>query len=304
MITVLTGANDFARKAELNKLTSAFLKEHGDFGLEKIDAGEVDLGRLLESVSSLPFLAARRMIILSDPGANKSINDNIDALLEAVADTTDLIINEPKFDKRSALYKTLKKKTDMREFAEADEHSLRQWLVSQAKERGGVLKLADASYLVQRIGASQLLASNELDKLLLYEPSITRETIDLLTEPLPQSSVFDLLDAAFSGDTKKAIKLYKEQRDQQIEPQAIMGMIAWQTHIIAVVKANEKLGADGIARAAKLSPFVVRKTLNITAKLSLPEVKKLLKQVLDLDVRLKSEAIDADDALKHLLLTL
>jgi len=304
MIRVLTGTNDFLRSLELKKIIAGFIKEHGDFGLEKIEAGEVELGRLLESVSSLPFLAPRRMIILSDPSANKSINENIDKLLEAVADTTDLIIVERKFDKRSVLYKTLKKKTELKEFTELDERGLSTWLADEAKKRGGGLTPGDALYLVERVGINQLGLSNELDKLLGYQPVITRATIDLLTEPLPQSSVFDLLDAAFNGNTKKAMDLYQDQRKQQVEPQAIMGMLAWQMHIIAVVKANENLGADEIASKSKLNPYVVRKTLSLTRNQTLGDVRNLLKRVLDLDIRLKSEAIDADDAVQHLLITL
>ena len=304
MICVLTGTNDFVRTAELKKLMGAFIKEQGDFGLEKIEAAEIDFGRLLENVSSLPFLSNRRMIILSDPSVNKSIGENIDKLIEAVADTTDLVIVERKFDKRLTLYKTLKKKTKVHDYVELDERGLASWLHQEAKTRGGGLTLGDASYLVERVGTNQLGLSNELDKLLSYQPVITRATIDTLTEPLPQSSVFELVEAAFSGNTKKAIVLYLDQRKQQVEPQAIMGMLAWQMHILAVVKANESLGPDSIASAAKLNPYVVRKTMYLTSSKSLRDIKALVKKVLDLDIRLKSEAIDADDAIQHLLLTI
>jgi len=304
MILVLTGSNSFALKNELNEITTKFIKAYGDFGLEYVEGGTIELGRLLENVASLPFLAPRRMIILYQPNVDKAINDHIDDLLLAVADTTDLIIVEPKFDKRSVLYKTLKKHTEFKEFTALDEHGLARWLVAEAKDRGGELKLTDASYLVGRVGANQMGISNELDKLLTYQPDIDRAVIDLLTEQLPQGDVFDLLDAAFSGDTKRAMELYVDQRKKQVEPQAIMGMIAWQVHVLTVVKANEKLGADDIARQAKLSPFVVRKTLGLTRNLSMQEVKGLLKKTLDLDISLKSEAVDADDAIQHLLLTL
>lgn len=304
MVLVLTGNNSFALNAEIKKITAGFIAEYGDFGLERIEGGEIELGRLLENVASSPFLAPRRMIILSDPGVNKSINDHISELLEAVADTTDLIIVEPKFDKRLSLYKTLKKLAKIKEFTELDERALPKWLHEEAKLRGGGLSLVDATYLVQRVGTSQMMLHNELDKLLIYQPVITRATIDLLTEPEPRSTVFDLLEAAFSGKTKKALEIYQEQRAQQVEPQAIMGMLAWQMHILAVVKANEKLGPDGIASAAKLNPYVVRKTMYLTSSQSLREIKNLVKKVLDLDIRLKSEAVDADDAIKHLLLTI
>jgi DNA polymerase-3 subunit delta len=303
MVIVLSGTNDYLRHVELKKLVSEFIKEHGDFGLEKIDASDIELGRLLENVASLPFLAGRRMIVLSNLGANKTILENIEQLLDAVADTTDLIVDERKFDKRLSAYKTLKKRVDFRELNEMDERGLASWLIAEAKTRGGSLSSNDASYLISRAGLNQMGLSNELDKLLSFDPKITRESIDELVEPLPQSSIFDLLDSAFSGNKRRTIELYEDQRKQQVEPQAIMGMIAWQLHIVAVVKSNEKDDADTIAREAKLNPYVVRKTLNITRNLTQKEVKALISRALDLDVRLKSENIDADDALQHFLLT-
>lgn len=304
MVVVLTGSNSFALKAELKKLIDDFEARHGEFGVERIDAAETELGRLIETVSSLPFLASRRLIILSDPSKNKLLGENIEQFLDAVSDTTDLIIIEAKFDKRLSLYKTLKKQTDLKEFNELDERAMSAWLASEAKERGGQISLADANYLLQRSGLNQMSLSNELDKLLAYEPEVTRQSIDLLIEPLPQGSVFDLLDAAFAGRRAKAMKLYEDQRRQQVEPQAIMGMIAWQLHVLAVVKFNDKGGPEAIASRSKLNPFVVRKTLGLSKNMTAQQVRNLIKRALELDIRLKSEQIDADDAVQHFLLTI
>ncbi len=304
MVITLTGSNDFARKNELQKIKEHFVKDQGDFGIEQFEADQIEAGRLLESVASLPFLASRRLIILHDISSNKGLVEAIEQLLDAVADSTDLIIVERKLDKRLNLYKTLKKRTDFRDFQEVDEQGLAGWLADEAVQRGGELTFRDALYMVQRLGTNQMALSNELEKLLTYQPKVVKETIDLLTEPLPQSSVFELLDAAFSGNHQKTLALYKDQRKQQVEPQAIMGMLAWQLHILAVVKFNEKAGAETIAREAKLSPYVVRKTLGLCQRLSQKDVKNLVSKALELDVRLKTEAIDADDAMQHFLLTI
>lgn len=304
MTVVLTGENDFSRTAELRKLTAGFVEKHGDFGLEQIEVGNAEFGRLLETVASLPFLATRRMVVLRDVSTNKALVEKIDELLDAVADTTDLVIVERKFDKRLSLYKTLKKRADFREFGVLDERSLAAWLVSEATGRGGELGRADATHLIHRVGDNQMMLSNELDKLLAYSSRITKDSIDLLTEQTPQGSVFDLLDAAFQGDKKRAMRLYEDQRKQQAEPQMIMGMIAWQVHVLAVAKFNEKDGAGAIASGAKMSPYTVNKALGLARKMSTAQVKELVQRALKLDVRLKSEQIDADDAVQHFLLTI
>lgn len=303
-MTVITGPNDFMAQQKLHELTAAFISEHGDFGIEFFEAGSVDFGRLLENVSSLPFLTSRRMIIVRDLNANKTLSEKIEQLLDSVSDTTDLVLVEPKFDKRLALYKTLKKRTEFIEFSELDERELSKWIVEYVKKNGGNIKPNDASYLVARVGTNQTGIKHELDKLLNYDANITRASIELLTEQLPQSSMFDLLDAAFGGDKQKAMTLYDDQRKQQVEPQAIMGMIAWQLHIISVVKFNENDSVETIARSAKLNPFVVRKTLNITRKLTEAKAKDLVKRALLLDTRLKSETLDADDVVRHFIVTI
>src|SRR5690606_30988669 len=129
MIVTLTGANDFMRLAELNRLAAGFTAEYGNFGLERKNAAEIEFGRLLETVSSQPFLSSKRMVIVHDLSANKTAVEKIEQLLDSVSDTTDLIIEQSKFDKRLSIYKTLKKKTEFHEFAPLDERGLANWLM-------------------------------------------------------------------------------------------------------------------------------------------------------------------------------
>lgn len=304
MTITLTGANSFLLKSELDHLTHAFSAEHGDLALEKLDGEEAPYDRITESIQSLPFLAIKKMVVLKTPGFNKQFAENIEDLLAGVPETTELIIVEPKLDKRLSYYKILKKKTDFREYQELDIAGLANWLAKTAQNRGGQLKLADARYLVERAGANQQLLSNELNKLLSYRTAVTKETIDLLTDQTPQSTIFELLDAAFAGNAQRALALYGEQRALKVEPQQILAMIAWQLHVVAVIKTAGQRSSDEVARDAKISPFVVRKSQSIARKLTLAELKQLVSNALRLDVRLKSESIDADEALQHFLLAL
>jgi DNA polymerase III delta subunit len=221
-----------------------------------------------------------------------------------VPETTDVVIVEPKLDKRSSYYKFLQKKTEYKEFTQLDMNGLAQWLVGKAKEQGGSISASDARYLVERVGLSQQLVGNELAKLILYRPQVSRETIDLLTEATPQSTIFQLLEAAFAGRTRVVLELYEEQRAQRVEPQQIIAMLSWQLHILALVKTAAGRSAGQIAAEAKISPYVVQKSQDIAQKLSLPELKKLVQDLLIIDTRLKREGIDADEALKNYLLQL
>lgn len=304
MITTLTGDNSFGWRIELGKLAQAFLGEHGEFALERLDGESASFERLQESLQSLPFLASRKMVVLREPSANKQFVENVDKLLGGLPETTDVVIVEPKLDKRLGYYKLLKKATDFREFNELDENALVRWLVDAAKERGGSLSQADAHTLVERVGLNQQLLAGELEKLMLFAPDITTETISLLTDVAPQSTVFELLEAAFAGDAKKALALYHDQREQKVDPSQIIAMLAWQLRVTALLKTAGNRTLDAVAKEAKLSPFVLRKSQRTANGLSLEHLKRLVCDLLALDVRSKCESVDLDEALQHYLLRL
>jgi DNA polymerase III subunit delta len=298
MIVTLTGANDLLRKSELAKLVAAFESEYDAMAIERFDGEETAATRMRESIQSMPFLSARKLVILREPGKQKEFAEAIDKVLKEIADSTDLIVYEPKLDKRSSYYKTLKKSTDFREFGELDAVSLAKWAVEYVKDQGGNLSASDAKMLIDRIGLNQQMLRTELDKLVAYAEQVTRENITLLTEPLPQSTVFELLDAAFAGKSQRVFELYREQRALKIEPQAIIPMLAWQLHVLAVVKSAGQRSVEQIAQEAKLNPFVVRKSQGIASRLTLEHIKRLIADLLELDKQLKRTSIDADEALQ------
>lgn len=304
MKVTLTGTNSFTLQAELDKLVQAFLDEYGDMGLERFDGEEAEYDRIREALESLPFLASKKLVVLKRPSANKQLSENAETLLQGLPESTDLIIVEPKPDKRSVFYKALKKLTDFKEYNELDGQGLARWLIAEAKAAGGNLSQNDANYLVDRIGINQLLLRNELEKLMLYDTAITRKTIDLMTERTPQSTVFELLDAAFSGQTKKALHIYEEQRRLKVEPLNIIAMMAWQLHVLAVLKTADKRSLDEVATTTKISPYVLRKSQRIAERLTYKELKELIGRVLEIDIALKSQTMDADEALSNLIVEL
>lgn len=304
MITTLTGENSFGWQRVLRQRVDDFVAEHGDLALLRIDGEEAEYVAIQEALTSLPFLSNKKLVVLRAPSKNKEFTEKAEQILADVVETTDVIIIEPKLDKRLSYYKFLKSKTDFQEFNELDINGLAQWLGQRAKEQDGSISTTDARYLVERVGLNQQLLGNELDKLLLYSPTITRTTIDLLTDETPQSTIFQLLEAAFSGQSRRTLDLYKEQRALKIEPPQIIAMIAWQLHVLAVIKTAGDRSIDEIAKDSKVNPYVLRKSDHIANQISLSELQRLVEQLLDIDAKSKFTSIDTDEALKNYLLGL
>jgi len=304
MIVSLTGTNSYLIKRRADELVAGFVKKYGGLALERIDAEESDFQAILDAVQGVPFLSERKMVVVRSLSANKPAAEQIEQIISSIPESTDFIIYEPITDKRTVYYKSLKSQTKLEDYAELDSRELAKWLVSEAKLQGGSLQIGDANFLVDRVGTNQAMLANELDKLLLYEPKITRANINLLTEPTPQSKIFELLDAAFGGDKNTALKLYAEQRAQKVEPQAVLAMIAWQLRMIAVASHAGSKRPDEVAKDTGANIYPINKAFSMARKLEITQLESMVSDALDIDYRGKTTSLDMDEALKTYIVTL
>jgi DNA polymerase-3 subunit delta len=304
MIITLTGQNTFAMRQKLKELVSEFLQKHGELAVEKFDAEEAEADSIIEAMQALPFLSAGKMVVVRSGGANKGFAERIEQTINSIPDTTDVIFYEPQLDKRTGYFKVLNKQTNYEEFKDLDRHALARWLADEAKNQNAKLSPADATYMVERLGDNQQLLYNELTKLATYDSNISRANIELLTEPTPQSKVFDLLDAAFGGQKQRALRLYDDQRAQKVEPQIILGMIGWQLRLLALIKLGAGKSTAEIAKDAGMKPYPVEKASRLAAKLRSEDLRRLADEALEIDIKGKTTSIDLDEALKTYIVTI
>lgn len=305
MITTITGENDFMRRQELKRRVDTFIAKHGDFECEQIDGEEADVSRIESVLLSLPFFSDKKCIVLDAPSRQKAFVERAPELLEQVADNVDVIIHEPKLDNRSRYAKYVRTSTELVQCDELAGADVVQWLLDQAKQRGATLSRQDASYLVQQVGEQQFLLSNELEKLAIHNPKINREHIDALVESRPQSTIFELLDAAFSGAQQKALDVYQQQRLQNVEPQIILYMMARQLQLYAlIVYAPSWMSDQALAKDIRQHPYAVKKARQATRQLSPAKIKDLIAELRQIDETAKTSSIDLDEALQNYIVTI
>lgn len=290
------------RKAS-SSLIDDFLKDNQEHNLIKVDCSETSFEQIIGSISNVSLFGEKQLVVLIGPQQNDNLIEGLDLLISN-SDNSDVLIIYDSVDKRSKLYKTLKKESQFQEFFVDEKADISDWVIDQTKQTGGQITKSSANYLISQVGNDQIKLINEIDKLVCYEPNINNKNIDLLCEPTPQSTVFQLLDAVFTGNFRLANNLYGQQRAQNVEPIMILGMVIWQIHILAIVHAGKSMTNGEIAKKAKLNPFVVGKAMTVVSSMSRGYLQGILETVSNLDLSLKTKPIDADQAIKNLLLRL
>jgi DNA polymerase-3 subunit delta len=303
MIYCLTGENEYLVSEELNKLRQ--LEDYsGGLNVAIINPEDVSLEELKMDLMSLSLFSEERLIILNQPSKVKGFSDDIEEISNGIPSTTKVVIVEPTLDKRKTYYKYLSAKTEFKVLNNLNIAALAKWAVDYAKNNGGDLSSSSASYLIDRVGDNQLLLSQDIVKLILYSKQITKDSIDLLTVRSPSSTVFELLDAAFELNSKKALGIYKEQRSQKVEPEQILAMLSWQLNIVAIYMTSKKLSDSEVLSVSRMSPYTLNKAKRISTKLSPNNLKKLVSELSYLDVQNKTTSLDLDEGLKNFIVSL
>ncbi len=108
------------------------------------------------------------------------------------------------------LTETLGEHCGMVELARVSEEDAMRWVVSSAQEAGVRVEPDAARELVDALGADMMLASSELEKLLLYTSGrgrITLGDVETMVLAAKQRSLYELTDAISAHDRVRALAL-------------------------------------------------------------------------------------------------
>jgi DNA polymerase-3 subunit delta len=122
------------------------------------------------------------------------------------------------------------------------------------------------------------------------------DVLELVVQKLGDSKdlTFSFIRSLGEKDKSSALTKYKELLDYNIEPLALIGLVASQIRIIYQVKSleNNKLSDKEMADLLGEKEFRVKKTREITRLYSEKELLKLMIDLSDIDLKCKSSDVD------------
>ncbi len=291
MMRLLSGENSYGIHHIVQKTIGDFVAAYGPHGVERVDGEAMTVTQLPDLLQGATLFTPQRLVVISHASLNKPVWEALADWVLKVADDTQVIIVESAPDKRTRTYKALKALPDSKELVQSTDSELMQWLALQAHDLGGTLGRAEAQYLLERAGRDQWRLAHEIEKVVSYQPEVTRQAIDELVEPSPEGNAFALLDASLAGDSARVNSLVLQLRTEE-DPYKLFGLLASQVHVLALVAFAGTRNADQIARDAGVHPFVVRKTQGLAKQIGPERVRHIAAAVARCDEQLKSTGLD------------
>ena len=295
---LLEGEDSFAVLLKIKQLIDQHNFEEAS--ISTYDLTETALSLALEDLDTYGLFSEKKVIIIQniesfnlDEGAN-DFQHFLEYLKHPVSERL-VIVTAKKLNNTKKVTKTLKK--DLNYIAvsinalEYAKQELREYKV----ESGAIKQLV--TNCLEDIGRIH----QECEKLKMYRMDtkfISLEDVnDLVFKKLGDSTdiTFEFVRVLASKDKKKSLEKYHELLEYQIEPLALIGLLASQFRIMYQVKIlqKEKLANEEIAsRLSEKSSYRISKTKELTRYYREDELLSLLQRLADIDLKIKTSDVD------------
>ncbi len=325
-IYLFDGDDEFAIHESIDKIRARL----GDANIAEMNTTQLDgrsfsLNQLKDAVATVPFLATKRLVILTHPTASikdKTEQEEFISYLNAEKPTAKLVLVDYEFltndrDKKEGKLNWLEKwasspqqakRVYIRHHPQPSGALMVKWIQEHTKTMGGQISPQAAVLLANQIGDDTRLATQELIKLLTYvnySRPVDTDDVEHLTPLTAKIGDFELVNALRDRDQRKAQALLHRSL-QEDDPLQILQGIVYQIRVLIVAREilDEHGTINDFPKSLNIRYYPAKLALESAPRYSIKFLETIYHRLLDLDEAIKTGKMDADLALELLVVEL
>ncbi len=292
-VYLLYGEERYLRKQYTDRLHQAMCNEDDQMNTHFYEGKDISVGEIIDLAETLPFLAERRVIFISNSGLFKSGGEKMAEYLTAPNETTYFVFTESEVDKRSKLYKTVQSKGYVAEFSVQDENTLKRWIAGILNREGKKITESTVQLFLTKTGTDMENIQMELEKLICYcmdREIITPEDVNAICTNRISNHIFDMISAIADKQQQRALQLYYDLLALKEPPMRILFLIARQCNMLLQVKEMKSHGYDNKAIGSKIGvpPFIAGKYVTQASHFKSSQLKRAVRQCVEAEEAVKS----------------
>lgn len=208
-----------------------------DLSLTTFYADEVSPATVVEEARTMPFLAARRVIVLRNAQVYAAMSGDKRAplfpfldYLEHPADFTVLLIIAPEVEKRRRFFKVCQEHVQIIETPQLDDRALGLEIVNAVRQQGHDITTGAVSEIIECAGSrlSDIFnAVNIVCNFVKSDARITEDDVHAACADVAETSTWSLTDAIASSNTAKALEALHDLLACNKSPEDLIGLVNW-----------------------------------------------------------------------------
>jgi len=303
-----------------------------DMNISRMDGAETSTREedVRTAAYTLPFLTARRMVILNNPVnlmRSESGKQKFLQTLSNLPDSTAMVLVQDDTWIPSGNQRGWKNLYEYKDHGKVKIHPLLEWareagdkvkmeicrlpalnampgwIANEVKRQNGRMTPQAATALAGIVGSDTGQARQEITKLLSYvdyKRPVEPEDVHELTAPGGQADVFVMVDALAMGDSRQALRQLGRLLEEQ-DAISLFGMMVRQYRLIQMAKEARENGVtsdEAVGRLLGTAPFPAQKALNQARRYSFERLSQIYQRLLEIDRMSKTGQMDLEVALQ------
>lgn len=292
-VYLLYGEEQYLIRQYRDKLKRAIVSEDDTMNYGAFSGGDINQKEIVDLAETLPFFADRRLILIEDSGLFKKSAEELADYMASVPETTYFIFVEKEVDKKTKMFKEVRKIGSVVEFARQTDETLSRWIEGRIRKAGKNITRDAYALFVRKTGNDMENIDRELEKLLCY--TMEKEYIDVadvevITTEQTENKIFDMVDAVAQHQQKKALDLYYDLLALKEAPMRILYLVTNQFQRMMVVKSmiNQGFGNRDIASKAGCPDWAVRKYQSQCRAFSMEQLKQAIRDGVEYETAVKT----------------
>ena len=270
-----------------------------DYNVIRLDKQSTTPEKLISSVSAVPFLSERRLIIVTDffsktKGKLKAADkgwSNIKQIVGDMPSTNDLLFRETQDAyKSNSLFNQISEMISVREFSMPRGEAINSWIQKRVRGKGGDIDNTAVARLAYFLGSDTLALDAEIEKLILYASGrqINSNDIELVATNNHQDSIFKAVDMALNGNAN-AMRSVKTILNGSESPGYILAMIHRQVRLLIIAKMShgENVSHNDLSKQLNLRGYALGKLLEEVNRHSLSKLMSAHSLLVKTDEKIK-----------------
>ncbi len=286
MIQILTGDNQYLIKQRIDQLTAQLAAP------AKIYYAD-EQNNLIDQIMAQDLFSQKQVIVIKNLTKNKQLTEQLIANFELIKDDQNmqLIIVETKLDKRLKLSKMAAKAKLIEQFDNPkhyDRAAAIENIKSLAFEASLKIDNQAAERIWQLVGVDMMTQSKVIEQLsIVCDQRIELAQVDTYIMPNLAVDSFVVIDQLLAGKKQQLEDSIDKLEQTNVAAMAFWGLIVSQMTNLVVIKSINQLHPT---KDFAIHPFVANKLKSAAYKLSLADIKTIIKILTETDQKLKSTA--------------
>ena len=309
-----TGNEPYLQRYYYNELLRSIfgnIKDHPDCIIK--DGSYFTADELDDAVSSFPIMSEKKAIVLtdlkiSDIAANwianhaSEIEDNAIVIIYQLTESIDLKLSNGKNFKKIV--------TDYGlwvDIGPLDQQTLYMWVGQQFRKFNIKADSQLISYFLSNTSTDMYSLSNEISKLSAYcGGALSKESIDMILCKTIDARTYELTNAIFDKDIKKAFTILKQLDDLRTNEMMILSSV--YSYVVTLYKTKLLLISGltnyEIENELGQKSFIVNKNIKLLNNISIRALDRIITICSEADVSSKTTSCSLSSLLSELIISI